>query len=91
MMLRYYIRVSGRVQGVGFRYFVQYTASLLNLTGWVRNLDDDSVEMEVQGQEEMLNAFINKIRKGNGFSRVDDFPIHKLPLIDEEKSFKIKY
>lgn len=91
MMLRYYMRVFGRVQGVGFRYFVQYTASLLNLTGWVRNLDDDSVEMEVQGQEEVLNAFINKIRKGNGFSRVEDFSIHKLPLVDEEKSFKIKY
>lgn len=90
-MLRYYIRVSGKVQGVGFRYFVQYTASLLNLTGWVRNLDNDSVDMEVQGKEEILDAFTNKIKKGNGFSRVEDLSIHKLPLIEKEKNFKIKY
>ena len=48
-MIRKHILFYGRVQGVGFRYHATYKASLLGLTGWVRNLEDGSVEMEVQG------------------------------------------
>ena len=46
-MKRYYIIVEGRVQGVGFRYFVQSIAAGYGLTGWVRNLDNGMVDMEV--------------------------------------------
>ena len=48
-MERRHYRFYGRVQGVGFRYRAQYTASHLGLTGWVANLWDGSVEMEAQG------------------------------------------
>ena len=44
-MIRKHILFYGRVQGVGFRYHATYKASLLGLTGWVRNLEDGSVEM----------------------------------------------
>lgn len=47
--VRYYLRFDGTVQGVGFRWTNQGTARDLHLTGWVKNLDDGSVEMELQG------------------------------------------
>ena len=50
-MVRYYIIVDGRVQGVGFRFFCTMNARILDLTGWVRNMDNGMVEMEVQGEE----------------------------------------
>jgi len=46
--------VSGRVQGVGFRYRAYYAARCLGLTGWVRNEDDGTVTLEVQGKEDKL-------------------------------------
>ena len=49
--VRKHILVSGRVQGVGFRYRTYYLAQNLGLTGWVQNLDDGRVEMELQGDE----------------------------------------
>ena len=54
-MIRKHIFVSGRVQGVGFRYRTYYLAQSLGLTGWVTNLDDGRVEMELQGKEEDMN------------------------------------
>ncbi|QCX32747.1 acylphosphatase [Caloramator sp. E03] len=88
-MHRYYIVVSGMVQGVGFRYFVYYTATRLNLTGWVRNCDNGDVEIEVQGEKEILLNFINKIKKGNGFSDVKDVKIKTIEIMKNERSFKI--
>lgn len=49
--IRKHIYFYGRVQGVGFRYYAVQKANQLGLTGWVRNLSDGSVEMEVEGQE----------------------------------------
>lgn len=49
MKVRKHIYFSGRVQGVGFRYHAYRIATALGLTGWVQNLYDDRVEMEVQG------------------------------------------
>ena len=48
-MVRRHIYFSGRVQGVGFRFQASWAAKRLDLTGWVRNLDDGRVEMEVRG------------------------------------------
>lgn len=90
-MIRYHIIVEGRVQSVGFRYFVQYTASTLHITGTVRNMTNGSVEIYAQGPEETLTVFLGLIRKGNGFSRIDDFAIKTLPIIEDEKKFKIIY
>lgn len=90
-MIRYSMIVDGRVQGVGFRYFSQLEASKLNLTGWVKNLIDQRVEIEVQGSEENICKFISSIKKGNTFSRVDDIAITKIPIISDEKKYTIKY
>ena len=62
-MIRYYIIVDGRVQGVGFRFFCTMNARTLDLTGWVRNMDNGMVEMEVQGEENSIEKFIKNIKK----------------------------
>lgn len=86
-MIRYYICVSGYVQGVGFRYFVNYTAIRNNLTGWVKNLPDGDVEMEVQGSKENINIFLKTIKKGNGYSQINNM---KIKQINTKLEYKFK-
>lgn len=76
-MVRYYIIVDGRVQGVGFRYFCQMNALNMKLTGWVRNMSNGMVEMEVQGDENIILKFISIINKGNFFIRVTSLSKNK--------------
>lgn len=90
-MHRYFIQVFGRVQGVGFRYFVNYTANDFNLTGWVKNSEDGSVHMEVQGKEQAISLFIEKVKKGNLFVKVEDMYCEKVEVVNTERSFKIVY
>lgn len=56
--VRKHIFFYGRVQGVGFHYYAVQKANQLGLTGWVKNLYDGSVEMEVEGQEELIDQLI---------------------------------
>jgi len=88
-MTRYYIVVDGRVQGVGFRYYCQMNALTLNLTGWVRNMDNGMVEMEVQGDEKVLFKFISIINKGNYFIRVTSLSKKVINVLPNESKFKI--
>lgn len=90
-MLRYYVVVAGRVQGVGFRFFCQSHASIMNITGFVRNMSNGMVELQIQGSEEVLDKFLSLIKSGNRFIRVDDISIKKIPLLQEEKGFKVVY
>ena len=80
-MIRYYIIVEGRVQGVGFRFFCTMNARTLDLTGWVRNMDNGMVEMEVQGEESSIEKFIKNIKKGNRFIRVDELYQKKIETL----------
>lgn len=57
-MIRKHIIFYGDVQGVGFRYYSVHKANSLGLTGWVQNLPDGSVEMEVQGEESGIDQLI---------------------------------
>jgi acylphosphatase len=59
-----YVAVRGRVQGVGFRWYVRERAHALGLTGWVRNRDDGSVEVLATGQESALQQFRGHLRSG---------------------------
>jgi acylphosphatase len=65
--------IGGRVQGVGFRFFAQRTASRLGLLGWVRNLPDGGVESEAQGDPNSLSAFESALRQGPSGARVSYF------------------
>jgi acylphosphatase len=72
MLVARRFRVSGRVQGVGFRFFAQEAAAHEGLSGWVRNLDDGRVEMLVEGDREAVERFERKIRRGPPGARVED-------------------
>lgn len=63
--------ISGRVQGVGFRYFAQSTALAYKLKGWVRNLSDGTVELHVEGEESNYESFKQALRDGNRFVGVE--------------------
>jgi acylphosphatase len=62
--------VSGRVQGVGYRYFVRRQAQALGLAGWVRNLPDGRVEAFVEGPSAQLEQIERLLREGPALARV---------------------
>jgi acylphosphatase len=62
--------ISGRVQGVGYRYFAQKSASALGLRGYARNLDDGRVEVYAVGAPEDLSAFSGRLREGPRYAEV---------------------
>jgi len=64
--------VRGRVQGVGFRWFVEREAHILGVVGWVRNNADSSVEVLAVGSREQLAALRSRLREGPRAARVDD-------------------
>ena len=76
-MVRHYI-VKGRVQGVGFRWFVHREASEIGLKGWVRNTDDGAVEVLAAGPPEDLADLRAELKKGSRGSRVDKLIEHEL-------------
>lgn len=88
-MTRYHIIVIGYVQGVGFRYFVYHIAKSLSLSGWVRNLYDGSVEIEVQGNEDDISSFIEDLWHGNRYAAVDDIKTKKIDILKKEIDFRI--
>ncbi|MCX7695368.1 MAG: acylphosphatase [Caloramator sp.] len=89
-MKRYRFKFYGRVQGVGFRYFVYTKAYTLGLNGFVKNLDDGTVEAEVEGEEEKILRFLELILKGNGILRIDDIEKEEVE-VKGDKKFKILY
>lgn len=64
--------VEGRVQGVGFRYFVQEEAQGLGISGWVRNVGDDKVEVWAEGKPADLNLLLNALQRGPSSAYVSD-------------------
>jgi acylphosphatase len=69
-MVRYFL-VKGRVQGVGFRWFVHREAALLDLRGWVRNTESGHVEVVAAGDEAKIERLQALLAKGSRGSRVD--------------------
>jgi acylphosphatase len=77
MMVLHFL-IKGRVQGVGFRWFVHREASELNLRGWVRNTEDGDVEVVASGSSEDLAELRSSLRRGPRGSRVDRLVEHYL-------------
>lgn len=90
-MVRYFGQASGRVQGVGFRFFVQQNAKELGLTGWVRNMPDGTVTMEYQGSEDVAEILAERIRSGNFFIKVKELRLETRDLQPDEQDFTIRY
>ena len=68
-------RISGRVQGVGFRYFAEAVAGREGVHGWIRNLPDGAVEAQAEGDAESVERFERAIRHGPPGARVDDVDV----------------
>ncbi len=72
--------ISGRVQGVGFRWFAQTTAAREGIHGWVRNLPDGRVEASAEGEAEAVERFAQALRHGPPGARVEQLEIeHTVP------------
>lgn len=81
--------VSGRVTGVGFRYFAQDMAQREGLTGVVRNLSDGRVEALAEGEAEALTRFEAALRRGPARARVEHVEIDALPISGRYLGFAI--
>lgn len=90
-MFRIKALVSGHVQGVGFRYFIQSNALKYNLTGWVKNLSNGDVSLEAQGDKIDIKKFLEVLKNGTPFAKVQNISINEIPLDSLEKKFKITY
>jgi acylphosphatase len=73
--------VSGRVQGVGFRFFAERTAASLGVGGYVRNLSDRRVEVYAVGNAEQMHALKSALRRGPHMSAVDQVDEHDAELL----------
>jgi acylphosphatase len=87
---RLHVWVNGRVQGVGFRAYVQQNAVQIGVTGWVRNVGYDTVEAIAEGTKEQLDDFLRKVKRGPMGARVDDWREEWEKVTGEFDSFRVK-
>ena len=85
---RYVVR--GRVQGVGFRWFVEREAHTMGVAGWVRNNHDGSVEVLAQGTREQLSGLHSRLREGPRAARVDSVEVCNETPVAGLSSFRIE-
>lgn len=82
--------ISGRVQGVSFRYYTRQKASELGVAGWVRNLMNGKVEAWVQGDEEAVERMVDWCRQGPPSARVDEINIKDETVESGLSGFEIR-
>ena len=82
--------VSGRVQGVGFRYYVMHQAEDQRLSGYVRNLADGRVEFLLQGPRESVETVLTKIRNGPKYAQVSDCVVEESDPESLPQGFEIR-
>lgn len=82
--------ISGRVQGVGFRYFVQENAYRLNLKGWVRNRWDGTVEVEAEGNQRVLDQLVQTLHQGPTSAIVSEINTEWLPASGNFIDFRVR-
>ncbi|OGS40814.1 MAG: hypothetical protein A2506_05980 [Elusimicrobia bacterium RIFOXYD12_FULL_66_9] len=87
-LTRLYLLVEGRVQGVGFRWFVRDRAESLGLAGWTRNREDGTVEAEVEGSRKAVDAFVTSLRD-HPTARVDSI-VTRPAVVSREVGFTIR-
>ena len=90
MKVRTHIYVSGRVQGVSFRYFTQIQAKKRSIVGWVRNLPDGRVEAFFEGEKKDVDDLIELCHNGSPAAPVENVETHWEGFNEEFKEFKIR-
>jgi acylphosphatase len=82
--------VTGRVQGVGFRWFVEREAQLIGVTGWVRNRDDGAVEVLACGSRQQLDDLHDRLQLGPRAARVERVEVEEAAPFSGYKKFQIE-
>jgi acylphosphatase len=88
---RVHVLISGRVQGVGYRYFAERCANELGLTGWIRNLHDGRVEVVAEGPGPKLDEFLGRLRTGPRLAVVEDFKAVWQEFTGEFGDFRVTF
>jgi len=83
-------RVTGKVHGVGFRYFVYREAQALGLTGWVANVADGSVRCIAEGRRDALETLLDRLRDGPPSAIVDGISVAWMPATGSFGSFGVR-
>ena len=83
-------RITGRVQGVGFRNFTQTKARRLGVTGWVRNEPDGSVRLEAEGPHEKLSELVEAVHEGPRLASVEEVDTEWTDASDDFEVFKVR-
>jgi acylphosphatase len=86
-MIRKHLLLRGDVQGVGLRYRAYHAANRYGLTGWVRNLPDESVEMELQGREESIDLLLQALQS-SPYINITSLTAKTVPT-EEERAFTV--
>jgi acylphosphatase len=81
----------GNVQGVGFRWTVRHAATGFDVTGWIRNLPDGRVELQVNGEENEVRAFLDRIAQGELHSLIHKQTENKLEKPVTARGFEIRH
>ncbi|KGP93052.1 acylphosphatase [Pontibacillus chungwhensis BH030062] len=90
-MKRIHMIVSGRVQGVGFRFSAQQKAQECNVVGWVKNKSDGTVEIEAQGENDRIQSYSEAIKHGpSPYAKVSDITIEELEPTNKFQTFEIR-
>lgn len=87
-IVRKHMKISGSVQGVGFRFRASHVARGLGITGWVRNEWDGTVELEAQGTQEQIYRLLKMINQGS-YIRIERIDTIEIPLEQKEYGFHI--
>ncbi|NIR50071.1 acylphosphatase [candidate division KSB1 bacterium] len=85
------LTVKGRVQGVGFRWFVQKTANKVNVNGYVKNLFNGDVEIEAEGARGRVEELIKEVKAGPRFAHVTDVFVEWKEYEGKYDSFDVKF
>jgi acylphosphatase len=86
-----HLKIFGEVQGVGFRYYAREKAEELNLTGWIRNNFDGTVECEICGEQDSLEKFLKWANKGPSWAKVEKVEVKWNECRNDFSHFEIRY
>lgn len=82
--------ITGRVQGVGFRWFTHDAAQRDGIHGWVRNLADGRVEVMAEGEADAVDRFESAVRRGPSYARVEGFDVEDQVPVGRVTGFEIR-
>lgn len=89
--VRVHVVARGRVQGVGYRFFVLEAAQMLGLSGWVMNCEDGSVEAEIEGDAAIVEQLITAMRSGPSAAHVKDIISNIIPQTGHLTGFRVRH